>query len=218
MRPIPTLDGPMYEAAYGGAPQQAVVFLHGYGADGQDLISLAPLFATDFPRAAFFSPHAPHPCEMAPYGRQWFSLLDRAPQAVAEGAAQAAPILQHFLDDLLARYQLSPSQLALVGFSQGAMMAMYAAPRRSEAIGGVVAFSGVYHGQYATTPVRSRPPVCIIHGQRDEVVPFASMALSQQALVAEGIEVTTLARPQLGHGIDEEGIAKATAFLKVKLG
>jgi phospholipase/carboxylesterase len=215
---IPSLDAPYYEPASGGAPKQLIVFLHGYGADGQDLISLAPIFAEHFPDAAFASPNAPYPCEMAPWGRQWFSLLDRSPAALRAGAASAEPILNHFLDDILARFELPASKLALVGFSQGTMMSLYAAPRRSENIAGVVGYSGVINPD-ALQPhdVRSTPPVCLIHGDQDEVVPYASLSISADTLRDVGISAEEHTRHNLGHGIDEQGITIAIDFLKKSL-
>lgn len=216
--PIPSLNGPYYEPASGNSPKQLIVFLHGYGADGQDLISLAPIFAEHFPDAAFVSPNAPYPCEMSPWGRQWFSLLDRSPAALRAGAASAEPILNHFLDDMLARFELTAHQLALIGFSQGTMMSLYAAPRRTQAIAGVVGYSGVIHPD-ALLPqdVRSTPPVCLIHGDQDEVVPYTSLSISADTLRNVGIRAEEHTRPHLGHGIDEQGITIAIDFLKKNL-
>ena len=140
------LDGPRLPPQAGGKAKSLVVLLHGLGADGNDLISLAPLWARVLPNTAFVSPHAPFPCDMAPYGRQWFSLLDRTPARVLAGVQAAAPILDAFLDAELARHELPPERLALVGFSQGTMMSLFVAPRRPVAIAGVVGYSGALVG------------------------------------------------------------------------
>ncbi|MBL8831667.1 MAG: phospholipase, partial [Rhodospirillales bacterium] len=154
------LDGPRLAPQSGGKAKSVVVLLHGLGADGNDLISLAPLWARVLPDTAFVSPHAPFPCDMAPYGRQWFSLLDRSPARVLAGVQAAAPILDSFLDAELARHDLPPERLALVGFSQGTMMSLYVAPRRAVAIAGVVGFSGALIGaELMAQDMRSRPPV-----------------------------------------------------------
>lgn len=213
--PIPTLDGPYYEPANGEKPKKLIVFLHGYGADGHDLISLAPFFAEAFPDAAFVSPNAPYPCEMSPFGRQWFSLLDRTPSVLLAGIQSAHPILNHFLDDMLGRFELEANNMALIGFSQGTMMSLYTAPRRSQALAGVVGYSGILRGEeLLQQDIRSKPPVCLIHGDADEVVPYAGLAISQGALEAAGVSVEAHTRPRLGHSIDEEGIQIALAFLK----
>ena len=128
------LDGPRAGPAVEGAADSLVVLLHGLGADGNDLIGLAPELSRLLPGAAFVSPHAPFPCDMAPFGRQWFSLQDRAPQSLLAGARMAAPILDRFIDDELARHDLADDRLALVGFSQGTMMALYVALRRARPV------------------------------------------------------------------------------------
>jgi phospholipase/carboxylesterase len=212
---IQHIDGPYYEPASGGKPQQLIIFLHGYGADGNDLISLAPLFAETFPHAAFVSPHAPYPCEMSPFGRQWFPLIDRTPSVLLAGIQTAAPILQHFIDDMQARFELPANKIALVGFSQGTMMSLFVAPRRAEALGGVVGYSGLLRGEeLLASQVRSKPPVCLIHGDTDEVVPYSSLESSWKALESVGIAVEGHTRSGLGHGIDEEGINIALRFLE----
>lgn len=212
---IPTLDGPYYQPANGGKPQQLIIFLHGYGADGNDLISLAPLFSESFPDAAFVSPNAPYPCEMSPFGRQWFPLIDRTPSVLLAGIQAATPILQHFIDDMQARFELPANKIALVGFSQGTMMSLFIAPRRAEALGGVVGYSGILRGEeLLADEVRSKPPICLIHGDMDEVVPYSGLEISWNALERVDITVEGHTRAGLGHGIDEEGINIAIEFLQ----
>jgi phospholipase/carboxylesterase len=213
-----TLDGPGFGPAAGGRARSLVVLLHGLGADGHDLIQLAPHWAELLPSTAFVSPHAPFPCDMAPYGRQWFSLQDRDPHRIRSGVAAAAPILDAFLDATLEAHRLDDSALALVGFSQGTMMSLHVAPRRARAIAGVVGFSGALVGaEDLATELRSTPPVLLVHGDADQVVPFSAMAAAQSALSAAGVEVTTERRPGLPHSIDEVGLEKAAAFLARRL-
>ena len=213
-----TLDGPGFGPAAGGRARSLVVLLHGLGADGHDLIQLAPHWAELLPSTAFVSPHAPFPCDMAPYGRQWFSLQDRDPHRIRSGVAAAAPILEAFLDATLEAHRLDDSALALVGFSQGTMMSLHVAPRRARAIAGVVGFSGALVGaEDLATELRSTPPVLLVHGDADQVVPFSAMAAAQSALSAAGVEVTTERRPGLPHSIDEVGLEKAAAFLARRL-
>lgn len=213
------LDGPRFGPAAGGAPDSVVALLHGLGADGDDLISLAPIFARALPNTAFVSPHAPFPCDMAPYGRQWFSLLDRDPARVLAGVRATAPILDGFIDSELARWKLPPERFALLGFSQGTMMSLHVAPRRAVAIAGVVGFSGSLVGaDLLAAEIKSRPPVLLVHGDADPIVPFQAMDAAAQTLGANGISVETLACPDLPHSIDEDGIGAGLEFLMGALG
>jgi phospholipase/carboxylesterase len=201
------LDGPRH-GVEGGKPARAlVVFLHGLGADGNDLISLAPMLAPVLPDTAFASPHAPYPCDMAPMGRQWFSLQDRDPDVLLDGVRDAAPLLNAFLDQELKALGLGDDRLALVGFSQGTMTALHCALRRPQAAAVVVGFSGaLLKPEVLGNEIVSRPPVLLVHGDADEVVPFQALALAEEALELNGVPVAAYARPGLGHGIDQEGL------------
>src|SRR6201997_5344382 len=173
---MPLLSGPARPPASGGTPRRLVILLHGLGADGNDLIGLAPYWAPLLPEAEFLAPDAPFPCDMAPFGRQWFSLQDRSPMSILAGVRAAAPILDAFIDDALEARNLEESRLALVGFSQGTMMSLYVGLRRAKALAGIVGFSGALIGS-ETLPqdIRSRPPVLLIHGDSDEIVPFQAL-------------------------------------------
>jgi phospholipase/carboxylesterase len=208
------LSGPEHGPASGKKPESLIVLLHGLGANGDDLIGLVPMIANQFPTAHFISPNAPSPCDMSPSGYQWFSLRDWSPASMLKGAQEAAPVLNLFLDMQLKRFGLSDDKLALVGFSQGTMMALFAALRRPKPCAGVVGFSGAMIGEEGIT---SKPPVCLIHGTQDMVVPFGAMGLAEAILKQEGVPVETYARPGVGHSIDPQGLGIATAFLKNKL-
>jgi phospholipase/carboxylesterase len=213
------LDGPRRAPASGGAAKQLVVLLHGLGADGNDLIDLASYWGRMLPDAAFVSPDAPFPCDMAPMGYQWFSVQDRTPAALLSGVRMAAPALNAFIDAELARIGVATDRLALVGFSQGTMMSLYVAPRREPAVVGVVGYSGrLIAPELLAEEAVSRPPILLVHGEADEVVPFESMALAEQGLTAAGFTVSTQGRPWLGHGIDQEGLDHGGAFLKAAFG
>src|SRR5437868_4974136 len=161
------LDGPRIEPR-GGAAKQLVVFLHGYGADGNDLIEIGRAWQPLLPHAAFVSPHAPEPCGQAPVGRQWFGLTFRDPDERWRGVNTAAPVLQHFLDAELVRHKVGASALALVGFSQGTMMALHVGLRRAVAPAAIVGYSGALVLPEQTPPapveISARPPILLVHG------------------------------------------------------
>jgi len=211
------IDGPRFDPAGGGKPDSLVVFLHGVGADGNDLIELAPILGDHLPHTAFVSPHAPFPYDGAPMGRQWFSLMERTQEMMLAGVRASAPILDAFLDEELARLGLAADRLALVGFSQGTMMSLYVAPRRATPIAGVVGFSGALVGaDLLAAEVRSRPPVLLIHGDADPVVPVQAMEHARRALAAAGIPVEAEIRPHLPHSSDQQGLARALGFLRAR--
>ncbi len=208
------LDGPRYGPASGQAPKQLVVLLHGLGADGNDLISLAPYFAQVLPEAAFVSPHALFPCDMAPFGRQWFSLQERTPETMLGGVRMAAPVLDGFLDAELEKAGLTAERLALVGFSQGTMMALHVGLRRAANLATIVGFSGALLApELLPGEIVSRPPVLLVHGAADEVVPAQALPAAVAALEANRVPVTHELRPGLGHSIDERGLQLAMGFL-----
>ncbi len=206
------IDGPRLGAASGKPARQLVVVLHGYGADGNDLVSLAEAWRPALPNAAFIVPHAPSICGVYAGGREWFPLPRIDPATIAAGTAAAAPALHRFLDAELATLGLGNGALALVGFSQGAMMALDVGITRKPAIAGIVAYSGAL-----TRPVRpgepGRPPVLLHHGAGDTVVPAGALALAKAGLEAAGVPVESHMRAGLGHGIDDAAVRLGGAFL-----
>jgi phospholipase/carboxylesterase len=204
--------------ATGAKPDSAIIILHGLGDRGDGgLLDIGRVWQRDFPTAVILCPDAPHPFDMAPVdfgGRQWFGLQQHDAASMLAGAERAAPILNTYLDEVMAHYSLAPTQVALVGFSQGCMMSLYVAPRRSQALGGVIGYSGsLLGGQSLTQDKKSSPPVLLVHGMEDDVVPFAAMRLAEQGLRAAGFTVTSLAVPRLGHGIDNTGLDAGSQFL-----
>ncbi|MDJ0685075.1 MAG: alpha/beta fold hydrolase [Alphaproteobacteria bacterium] len=208
------MSGPEQGPAAGGPPKQLVVLLHGVGADGADLIALAPHLAQAAPEAHFISPDAPFPCDMAPYGRQWFSLQDRDPAVMLSGVRMSAPHLDGFLDAQIARFGLQASDVALVGFSQGTMMSLHVAPRRPEPLAGVIGFSGALLApDLLAEEAVSKSPMLLIHGDADEIVPVQATPAAASALQDVGFDVETLIAPGVPHGIDPTGLNRAKAFL-----
>ena len=216
---IADLDGPQLEPRGGAPARQLVVFLHGYGADGNDLIELGRAWQPLLPQAAFVSPHAPEPCGQAPSGRQWFPLTFRDPDERWTGVNAAAPVLERFLDAELTRRQLPPSALALVGFSQGTMMALHVGLRRATAPAAIVGYSGLLAmpeklepGAFAAE-IRSKPPVLLIHGAQDDLIPAPALFHAAQSLAALDVPVEWHLSPGIGHGIDQEGLRHGGEFL-----
>jgi phospholipase/carboxylesterase len=209
------LSGPDFGPASGGRPRQLVILLHGLGADGSDLIELAPMWANLLPDARFVSPNAPFPCDMAPVGRQWFSLQSQSEETLLAGIRMAWPILDAFIDKELERSGLADRDLALVGFSQGTMMALFTAPRRTQRCAAVLGYSGMLIGAAELVrEVVSRPPVLLVHGTADPIVPFPALAAAVEGLEAAGLSVEHHARPGLGHGIDPTGLELGGRFLE----
>ena len=215
----PMLDGPRIEPRSGSA-RLLVVFLHGYGADGNDLIALGQEWQPLLPDAAFVSPNAPELCAGAPMGRQWFDLTIRDLGERWRGVNKAAPLLDAFLDAELARRSLPGSALALVGFSQGTMMALHVGLRRALSPAAIVGYSGLYvtpEGKdgpaQAQAEIRARPPVLLAHGDRDDLIPPQALFISANALAAAEVPVEWHLSQGLGHGIDGEGLRHGGHFL-----
>jgi phospholipase/carboxylesterase len=216
------LDGPRLEPRSGPA-RQLIVFLHGYGADGNDLIDIGRAWQGLLPQSAFVSPHAPEPCGQAPVGRQWFALTFRDPNERWVGANNAAPVLEHFLEAELKRRNLPPSALALVGFSQGTMMALHVGLRRAVAPFAIVGYSGLLvlspdgDPQKFAAEIKSRPPVLLVHGDRDELIPAQALFQATSGLAALEVPVEWHLSKGVGHGIDQEGLRHGGEFLARRL-
>jgi phospholipase/carboxylesterase len=199
-----------------------VVFLHGYGADGADLLGLADVLAPHLPDVAFVAPDAPEPCAGGGFGFQWFPIpwLDGSSQTLAEaGLEAAARDLNGFLDARLAVEGLTPGRLMMIGFSQGAMISLHVAPRRAQAVAGVVAISGrLLRPEVLAAEAVVKPPVLLVHGDQDPVVPFSDMAKAGDALVGAGFQTFGHVMQGTGHGIAPDGLGATLQFLKERLG
>ncbi|WP_416916625.1 MAG: alpha/beta hydrolase [Roseicyclus sp.] len=200
-----------------------VIFLHGYGADGQDLLGLAEPLAPHLPNTMFLAPNAPERCGMNPMGYQWFPIpwIDgSSEEEAAEGLARAADDLNAFLDRVMVEADMIPEQVALVGFSQGTMMSLHVAPRRDEAFACVVGFSGrLLAPETLVDEVVVRPPVLLVHGDQDDVVPISSLPAAAEALQGAGwSEVYAHVMKGTAHGIAPDGLSVALAFLRERFG
>jgi phospholipase/carboxylesterase len=200
------IDGPRLTPRSGTA-RQLVVFLHGYGADGNDLIQLGRQWRDLLPDAAFVSPNAPEPCAMSPGRFQWFPLTRLDPHETIRGTESAGPILDAFLDAELARLNLSDENLVLVGFSQGTMMALHVGLRRNTPPAAIVGYSGMIAGPENLPKLNGAPPVFLQHGDQDQVIPIQALFLTASALGAAGIPVQWRMALGVGHGIDPDGLA-----------
>ena len=204
--------------AAGGIANKLVVFLHGYGADGKDLIDLAKPFGMALPNASFISPDAPHSCAMSPQGRQWFPI-----EEIPKGAIKASEGLLDLVENEAKKLNLTFKDVILIGFSQGAMMSMQCLLINQKQLCAIIGYSGalrqenidaandqILNGKHKF----SDTPILLVHGEQDEVVPFQSLERSKILLNKIGFNVETLSRQNLAHGIDPEGISKGMEFLK----
>lgn len=221
--------GPTLAPAYKKDATSAAIFLHGYGSNGDDLIGLAPAFAARLPETVFYSPHAPDPWEGGGFGgRQWFSLAGYDPDLMRRDPAQMAGLtermykdavkasgfLNSFIDHVASHHRLSAAQIALIGFSQGTMMALHVGLRRTEALAGIVGFSGaMIGGSKLKGEIKSRPAVLLLHGSDDPVVPIEALSEIKAVLSANTITHQAHIIPGLQHGIDQFGAARAAEFL-----
>lgn len=210
------LNGPYLPPVSGGKPKSAVIILHGYGADGDNLIDIASYLAPNFPDTFFIAPHAPHPCEMGA-GYQWFSLANRDHSVMLEGVKAVTPTLDNFIDEILKETGLTEDKLVLLGFSQGTMTSLHVGPRRAKKLAAIVGFSGALLAPELLTEAANKPDIFLAHGEDDMVVPFDKMALAEAALKENGFNIESHARPHLQHSIDQKGLELAVKFLKTKI-
>lgn len=201
----------------GDPPTSLVLLLHGLGSNGQDLMSLVPAWASGLPNTAFVSPDAPYPCDMAPVGHQWFSLQEWSPESILSGVENAYPILENFITLQRERFDIPAKNVALVGFSQGTMMSLYAGPRYPNTIAGVLGYSGALVGEEGLIQDPDefhKIPIHLIHGEADTVVPVKAWHHAKKNLETAGFSVTGHTTPGLLHGIDPKGIDSGLTFLQ----
>ncbi|MGB0959954.1 MAG: alpha/beta hydrolase [Halocynthiibacter sp.] len=209
-------------AAQSGAAKSLVIFVHGYGADGADLLGLADPLGAHLPDTAFVAPDAPEKCAGNPMGYQWFPIpwIDgSSEEASLEGMDAAADDLNAYIDGVMADHGVTAKDTVLFGFSQGTMMSLEIAPRRADAFAGIVAFSGrLMEPDALDGEVISKPPVLLVHGDADDVVPPASLNEAGDALGKAGFDVYAHIMKGTGHGIAPDGLSVALTFIASQLG
>lgn len=214
------LTGPRRDAK-SGQPDSLVIFLHGYGADGNDLIGIGDSLADHLPDTVFLAPNAPEPCANNPMGYQWFPIpwLDGSTEEAAlQGQVRSSGLLNAYFDQVAVDEGIAPHRTIIVGFSQGTMMILNVAPRRDIAFAGIVGFSGrLLQPEALAGEVVSKPPVLLVHGDHDEMVPIQSLSVAADALVSAGFEVYTHVSKGIGHGIGPDGLSLALQFIKMQL-
>jgi len=208
------VNGASLKPRSGAPPKKIVLLLHGYGSSGTDMISLAPQWQDALPDTLFLAPHAPQRCAMMGTGYQWWGLSGFAPSALAAGAASAAPAIDAFIDRKLTQYGLTEADLALVGFSQGTMMALHVGLRRPQAVAAVVGYSGMLTAAPEMAHEnRPKPPVLLAHGTADPVVPIAALHMAESELKRLGVKVTTHISYGVGHSLDPVGLRLGRDFV-----
>lgn len=210
------IDGPILNPR-SGTVKSMVIFLHGYGANGADLLSIGEEWAAELPDTVFLSPNAPDICEAFSAGFQWFSIraIDERVFEREKQIEKVTPVLNTYIDEQLKKWGVPESKLVVAGFSQGAMMAMYTMPRRKTACAGVIGYSGMLiDAAGLKEPGISKMPILAIHGDADEVVVPQSLANVEKGFTEAGFDVETVMRPRLGHGIDHFGLMRGLEFTK----
>ncbi|OUS05219.1 phospholipase [Rhodobacterales bacterium 52_120_T64] len=216
-----TLTGPRKDAVSGKA-DSLVIFLHGYGSDGNDLIGIADSLAEHLPNTTFLSPNAPQRCANNPMGYQWSPIprLDGSTEEAARaGQIEAVDLLCAYLDEVATVERVGPERTIIFGFSQGTMMALHVGPRREVSFAGIAGFSGrLLHPELLEAEMKSKPPILLVHGDSDDMVPPAALPEAADALAKAGFEVYTHISKNTGHGIAPDGLGTALQFINMKLG
>jgi len=216
------IDGPRLAPFSGRPPEHLVIMLHGYGSDGDDMMELAKQWQRALPEAAFACPNAPEPCDQSPFGYQWFPLTHPKSAQYWPGVQRTGPLLDQFISAELGRYGLVDSRLALVGFSQGTMMALHVGLRRNPPQGGplaaILGYSGTMAGpEFLLNQIKSRPPVMLIHGELDDVITLEAHDRAVAALVQAGVPVESHISHGIGHAMGIDGLELGLRFVQEQI-
>ena len=212
------ISGPIIEPSSGNSPKQMIIFVHGYGADGNDLIGLANYFQSTLPEAIFLSPHAPEACSMNPSGYQWFDLTSTDPAVLWSKILVAADHLNEFIDSKLLEYNIAEENLALIGFSQGTMMSLHVSLRRKNTMAAVLGYSGRLIGaDLLKDDLISKPSIYLIHGDQDPMVPYQDSLTAEKVLKEYSVDIKTHISEHTQHSIAEDGLRIGVDFLASKL-
>ena len=212
------ISGPIIEPSSGNSPKQMIIFVHGYGADGNDLIGLANYFQSTLPEAISLSPHAPEACSMNPSGYQWFDLTSTDPAVLWSKILVAADHLNEFIDSKLLEYNIAEENLALIGFSQGTMMSLHVSLRRKNTMAAVLGYSGRLIGaDLLKDDLISKPSIYLIHGDQDPMVPYQESLTAEKVLQEYSIDIKTHISEHTQHSIAEDGLRIGVDFLASKL-
>jgi phospholipase/carboxylesterase len=212
------ISGPIIEPSSENPPKQMIIFVHGYGADGNDLIGLANYFQSTLPEAIFLSPHAPEACSMNPSGYQWFDLTSTDPAVLWSKILVAADHLNEFIDSKLLEYNIAEENLALIGFSQGTMMSLHVSLRRKNTMAAVLGYSGRLIGaDLLKDDLISKPSIYLIHGDQDPMVPYQDSLTAEKVLKEYSIDIKTHISEHTQHSIAEDGLRIGVDFLASKL-
>ena len=212
------ISGPIIEPSSGNPPKQMIIFVHGYGADGNDLIGLTNYFQSTLPEAIFLSPHAPEACSMNPSGYQWFDLTSTDPAVLWSKILVAADHLNEFIDSKLLEYNIAEENLALIGFSQGTMMSLHVSLRRKNTMAAVLGYSGRLIGaDLLKDDLISKPSIYLIHGDQDPMVPYQESLTAEKVLKEYSIDIQTHISEHTQHSIAEDGLRIGVDFLASKL-
>ena len=202
----------------GDSNKNAVIFLHGYGANSNDLIGIANIWMDSLPNTIFLSPNAPFECEFAENAYQWFELTSISPESIGNGLKKAGPYLNNYIDDVTKTYKIEDKNIFFVGFSQGTMMALYHLCKRKSQCAGLLGYSGLlFENESFQSEIKSKFPIKLYHGKKDELINYQNSVEASEKLKGMGFEIDLNLSEELGHGIDDEGIKIGLDFIKKTL-
>ena len=201
--------------------RSVVVLLHGYGADGADLLSIGNLLAEDLPNTLFIAPDAPTKCQMSPFGFQWFPIpeMDGSdPIEATKELNRICTVTNQWITELIEKENVRAKDVFLFGFSQGTMLSLYLGPQRVQALGGIIGFSGkLINVEDFKSKILSKPPILLIHGDQDPVVSPLSLSEAVNELTSLNFEIRQYLSVGVAHGIAPNGLAESLKFLQEKI-